>query len=822
MLHVRLAIRALRAAPVVSCVAILSLMLGIGANTAVFSIVNAVLLKPLPYPDPDRIVLLGYTFSGASVPFVSETKLNVWKEQHASWEASWEDVAGLRSRRVTLTDGLQAQQVLALQTNTACFTLFGARPARGRVFTVAEDRPGGNRVALLSDGFWKRRFGSDPSIVGRQLRLDGAMTTVVGILDAHVDTAIFNQAPDVWMPLQLDPNSADHLPSLIGAARLTPGTSIALAQSQARLAGEAFHRRFPEASGLNDTFTVAPLQDALVRHVRASLLVLVGAVTCVLLIACANVANLMLIRGSVRQRDIAIRTALGATRWQIVRQLVLESLTLAVVGGVLGLAFGHMGIRALLSMNPADLPRIGPDAVGVAMDWRVLAFTFAVVSTTGLVCGVWPTISLLSLLRLSGGNHALHIASGGRSGPTGPERRVRALLVVGEMALALVLLVGASLLIRTFVALNRVDRGYDARDVITLRVALTDPRFTKTSAVEELIRTTSERVAALPGVVGAAATRTLPLESDWRTSVHISDRPFETSPVIVSYRIVSPDYFDVLGIPIVSGRALSSGDGLGSPPVAIVNQAMARRLWSVGDPLNDRITLFPGRVPDDEPARQIVGIVGNVRDGMPLEQNDRPIVYVPLAQLLDRESAAQAPASLAWVVRTHAESSAIARSIQREIARASGDAPVADVRSLGQLASRAIASTTFSMTVLVVFSACAVVLAAVGMYAVISYAVQQRTYEIGVRLALGARWHQIRNMVLFDGLKLASCGVALGVVASAGLAGALATLLFEIAPHDLLTFATAPLLLCAVACAAVWIPARRASRIDPAEILRRL
>ena len=745
------------------------------------------------------------------MPFVSETKLNVWKEQ----DAAWEDVAGLRSRRVSLSAGAQAEQVFALQTNTAYFRLFGAHVALGRVFTTAEDRPGGNRVVLLSDGFWRRRFGSDPSIVGRQLRLEGAIATVVGVLDAHVDTAIFNQAPDVWIPLQLDPNSTDHPPSLTAAARLTPGTSIALAQSHARLAGEAFHRRFPQASGPDDTFTVAPFQDALVRHARPSLLVLVGAVACVLFIACANVANLMLIRGSVRQRDIAIRTALGASRWQIARQLVIESLALAVVGGLLGLAFGHMSIRALLSLNPAGLPRIGPDAVGVTMDWRVLTFTLTLVSITGLVCGVWPAI------RLSGGNRALYISSGGRSGPTGSERRVRALLVVGETALALMLLVGASLLVRTFAALNRVDRGYDAHHVITLRVALTDPRLTKTSAVEELIRTTSARVAALPGVVGAAATRTLPLESDWRTSVHILDRPFETSPVIVSYRIVSPTYFDVLNIPIVRGRALTSRDGVGAPPVAIVNQAMARRFWIDADPLNDRIILFPGRVPDDEPVRQIVGVVGNVRDGMPLEQSDRPTVYVPLAQLLDRESAAQASASLAWVVRTHAESSVLIGSIQREIARASGDAPVADVRSLGQLAARAIAPTTFSMTVLVVFSACAVVLAAIGMYAVISYAVQQRTYEIGVRLALGARWDQIRNMVLFDGVKLASCGVALGLAASAALAGALTTLLFGIVPHDLLTFSTAPLLLCAVAFAAVWIPARRASRIDPAEILRR-
>jgi putative ABC transport system permease protein len=618
-------------------------------------------------------------------------------------------------------------------------------------------------------------------------------------------------AADIWIPLKLDPTGGDHFPSLIAAARLAPGTSIAVAQSQAQLAGEAFHRRFPQASGRNDTFTVAPFQDALVRNVRMSLLVLAGAVTFVLLIACANVANLMLIRGSVRQRDIAIRTALGASRWQIGRQLIIESLVLALVGGILGLAFGQVSVRALLLMNPADLPRIGPDAVNVTVDWRVLAFTLGLTALTGLVCGGWPA------LRVSG---VSQIVGGGRSGPTGAERRARSVLVVAEMALALVLLVGATLLIRTFVALNTVDRGYDERQITTMRVALTNPRFTKTAAVDELVRTTVQRVTALPGVVGAAATRTLPLESDWRTSIRILGRSFD-APATVSYRIVSPEYFHVLNIPIVRGRALMTDDGFRAVPVAVINQAMARRYWSDGDPLNDRITVFPGRNPDDEPARRIVGIVGNVRDGMPLEQTELPTVYVSLAHLLDRESAAQAAASLAWEVRTQGESSALTRSIQREIAQASGGELVADVRSLRQLAGRANAATTFSMTVLVLFGTCALLLAAGGMYAVIAYAVQQRTYEIGIRLALGARWQQIRNMVLLDGVKLASCGVALGVVAAAALAGTLTTMLFQVVPHDLVTFTTAPLFLCAVALAAVWIPARRAARIDPAEVLRR-
>jgi putative ABC transport system permease protein len=811
MHDIRLAIRALLRTPVVSAVAIVSLTLGIGANAAVFSILNAVLLKPLPYPDAHRLVLLGYTFSGASAPLVSETKLNVWKEQANALQ----DVAALRVRRVSLADGAEADQVLALQANVDLFTLIGARAALGRVFTADEDRPAGDRVVILADGFWKRRFGADPRIVGRQLRLDGETATIVGVLNSNVDTAVFNATPDVWIPLQLDANSTSHPPSLIAAARLRPGATIAAAQAEARVLGEAFHRRFPDASGPKDTFTVVPFQNAMVQNVRTSLLVLAGAMVFVLLIACANVANLMLIRGSVRQREIAIRAAIGASRWRIVHQLATESLMLAIVGGGLGLAFGTASIRLLLAMNPTDLPRLGPDAGGVTADWRVLLFTVTISVMTGLVCGLWPA------LRLSRGDHLAHLAGTHSSATTG-ERRIRGVLVVAEMALALVLLIGASLLIRTFVALNTVDRGYDAQRVITLRVALTDPRFAKTSEVERFVRSAVQRVTSLPGVVGAAAARTLPLESDWRTSVRIVDQPLDAaSPVIVSYRIISPEYFSVLNVPVLRGRGLSDTDRLGATPVAIINEAMARRYWPTGDALRDRIIVFPGVDPDDEPARQVVGIVGNVRDGMPLERDDRPIVYVPLAQLLDRESAAQASEALAWIIRARGESGGLMRTVEREIAQASGNQAIADVRSMDQLAARAIAPTTFSMTVLIVFGSCAVLLAGIGLYGVIAYAVQQRADEIAVRLAIGARWYNIRNMVLLDGLKLASCGVAVGIPVAAALVGTLTAFLFGVVPHDLVTFAIAPLFLCIVAFGAVWLPARRASRIDPADVFRR-
>jgi predicted permease len=813
MHDLRLAIRSLRAAPLVSAAAIVSLTLGIGANTAVFSVVNAILLKPAPYPEPDRLVLLGYTFSGRSVPLVSETKLNVWKDQTTAWQ----DIAALRARNVNVSDGSHAEQVLALQTNSDFFTVFGARTALGRVFTRAEDQPGGDRVVVLSDGFWKRRFGSDPRKVGTQLRLDGSIATIVGVLDASVNTSIFNVAPDVWIPLQLDSNSTSHGPSLIAAGRLRSRVSLTLAQPRARLAGEAFRRRYPQVIGPNDTFTVAPFQDALVHSTRSSLLVLAGAVAFVLLIACANVANLALIRGSVRQREIAIRVAVGASRWQIVRQLLTESLVLTSLGGGLGLVLGAIGIRALLVMNTTSLPRIGSEASGVTVDWRVLSFALAVSVTTALLCGGWPA------LRVSRGDLNVPLrGSGGRAGSTARERHVRSLLVVGELALALVLLVGAALLIRTFAALHQVDRGFDVHHVLTLRVALTDPRFAKTEAVSEIVHIGVQRVTALPGVIHAAATRTLPLESDWRTSLRfVGRRAEDSSPLMTSYRIISPGYFDVLNIPIVRGRDLTDRDHAGAPPVAIINQEMARRYWPDGDPLNDRLIAFPGRAPDEEPARQIVGIVADVRDGMPLDQEQQPIVYVPLAQLLDRESAAQA-GSLAWIVRTRAEPGALGRIIEREISAASGGAPISNVRTMDEIAVRAIAPTTFSMTVLIVFGGCALLLAGVGMYGVMAYAVQQRTYEIGVRLALGAGLHQVRNMVLLDGLKLACYSVALGGVTAAALAGTLTAFLFGVRSHDVVTFTVTPVLLAVLAFSAVWIPARRASRIDPAEVLRGL
>lgn len=812
MNDLRLAVRSLRAAPLVSAVAILLLAIGIGANTAVFSVVNAILLKPAPYPEPDRLVLLGYTFSGASAALISETKLNVWEDQTTGWQ----DIAAFRTRDVNLSDGGDAEQALALQTNANFFAVFAARTSLGRTFTPAEDQPGGDRVVVLSDGFWKRRFGSDPRIIGTQLRVDGSSTTVVGVLDASVDTSIFDVTPDLWIPLQLDSNSTSHGPSLIAVGRLRPGVSVALAQVRARLTAEAFRRLYPQVIGPTDTFTVAPFHDAAVQSARPSLLLLSGAVAFVLLIACANVANLILIRGSVRQREITIRAAVGASRWQIVRQLLTESLVLTSIGGGLGLILSALGTRALLAMNPTSLPRIGAEASGVTVDWRVLSFALAVSLGTGLLCGLWPA------LHVSRGNPSVPLhGTRGRGGTTARERHVRSWLVVGELTLALVLLVGATLLIRTVAALHQVDRGFDPHQVLTLRVALTEPHFATTKTVAEIVRSGVERVTAIPGVTHAAAARTLPLESDWRTNIRVVGRQVDASPLMASYRIVSPGYFDVLDIPVRRGRDFTDRDGTEAPPVAIINQEMARRYWPGADPLNDRLIAFPGHVPDDEPARQIVGVVADVRDGMPLDQEQQPIVYVPLAQLLDRESASQA-GSLAWVVRTRAEPGALTRIIEREISAASGGAPVSRVRSMNEIAVRAIAPTAFSMTVLIVFGACALLLAAVGMYGVMAYAVQQRTYEIGVRLALGAGFRQVRNMVLLDGLKLASWGVVLGCVSAATLTGTLRAYLFDVRAHDVLTFVLAPVVLGIVAFMAVWIPARRASRVDPAQVLRGL
>jgi putative ABC transport system permease protein len=812
----RHALRMLRQNPGFTAAAVAALALGIGANTAIFSVLNTVLLKPLPYPDPDRLVVFLNTSPQGSGPGASPTKFNVWRRQTGAFQ----DAAAYRFNVVNLTSAGDPEQISAGQVSADFFRLFGAPVVAGRTFSAEEDRPNGGYVAVLSGGFWKRRFGSDPSIVGRTISFNGTPYQVVGILGPFDTEAIQSPAgpPDVWLPFQIDPDSRMQGHFFMAAARIKPGLTLEAANAQLQPAANEFRQTFPSAIGPQGGFGVQPLQEIIVRNVRSSLWVLVGAVSFVLLIACANVANLLLVRANVRQREIAIRSALGASRARIVRQLLTESVVLSLLGGALGLVVGMIGIRALLALNPGNIPRIGAGGTQVGIDGRVLAFTAIVSLITGLVFGLFPA------WRAAGTDLSSTLKeSSGRSGTGFRQNKARALLVVSEMGLALVLLVGAALLIRTYVALRSVNPGFDSHQVLTMRMSLTGARFAKASAVGQLIRDGAERLQAIPGVEVAAATCCVPLQGGLGLPFIIEGRPLTAGPFHGGggFTPISPTYFSAFKIPILQGRSFTYQDGSGAPGVAIINQAMAKQYWPDSDPLTARLTIGKGLGPQfEEPARQIVGIAGDVRDGG-LNRNPQPIMYVPWAQLPDAHSANLIDITpLAWVVRTRGEPYSFSSAIQRELRTASGGLPVARLRTMDEVIGQSTARSDFNMSLLTVFAVSALVLAAIGIYGLMAYTVQQRTQEIGIRLALGADAHRVRNMVLGQGMTVVLVGVAIGLASAFAVTRVIATLLFGVTTRDPVVFSVVPIVLAGVALIGVWLPARRAARVDPVVALR--
>jgi putative ABC transport system permease protein len=810
----RHALRLAWQSPAFTLAAVAALAIGIGANSAIFSVVNTVLLRPLPYPDPDRLVLFLNTAPQGSFPGASPTKFNTWRRQTSVFQ----DVSAYRFSVVNLTEG-DPEQVATAHVSADFFRLFGAPLVAGRTFAAAEDLPNGGHVAVLSDGFWKRRLGGDPAAVGRKLSLNGEPHEVIGVLGPFDTEAVQSPTgpPDIWLPFQIDPNSVMQGHFFTAAGRLRADVTLAAANGQLQQTAAEFRETFPNALGRQNGFGVEPMQEIIVRNVRSSLWVLIGAVGFVLLIACANVANLMLVRASVRKREMAIRAAIGAGRGRIIRQLLTESVVLALMGGVLGLALGMVGIRALLAVNPGNIPRIGMDGAGVAVDWRVLAFTIAVSFLTGLVFGLFPAlesshVDLITTIK----------EASGRSGSGFRQNKARALLVVSEMGLALVLLVGAALFIRTFLALRSVDPGFDARQVLTMRMSLRGERFATAANVAQLIRDGVERLGALPGVEVAAAACCVPLQGGFGLPIIIEGRPLD-GPAHggAGFAPISPTYFKAFKIPIVRGRAFTEQDAGGSTGVAIINQAMARRYWPTGDPLADRITIGRGLGQRMELAgRQIVGIAGDVRDGG-LNRDPQPIVYVPWAQMPDAHSANLLDITpLAWIVRTRGEPLSFAANIQKELRLASNGLPAARPRTMDEIVVRSTARSDFNMILLTTFAASALMLAAIGIYGLMAYSVQQRTQEIGIRLALGAASNTVRNMVIRQGMAVVLAGVAFGVVSAFWLTRVVATLLFGVTARDPMVFVGVPLLLSAVALLGIWLPARRAARVDPVVALR--
>ena len=793
--------------------ALAALALGIGATSAVFSVVDAVLLRPFPYPDPDRIVFFVNTSPNGSGPNASPAKFAYWSQQTDVVE----NPAAFRTGIVNFTSGDIPEQLTSGQVSANYFKLLGATTFMGRTFSREEDQPGGPRVAVLSYGWWTRRFASDPAIVGKTITLSGDPYTVIGVINKSFDPSEFGDMPEVWTPFQLDPTSNDQGHYFVAAARLKPGVTLAQAQGKLKQSVAGYNQKFPNALGPKAGFSVEPVREVYTKGSKTLLTVLLAAVAGVLLIACANVANLLLVRSTVRKREMAIRSAMGADRGRIVRQLMTESVLLSLIGGVLGLALGVTGIRSLLSINTAGLPRLGDNGSLVHIDWRVAGFTIGISVLTGLLFGVVPALNASR----SDLNTVLREGSGSAGG--GRHNRMRSSLVVLEIALALVLVIGSGLLIRTSMAIRSVNPGFDPHNVLTMRMSFTGPRFQSSASVDQMIRQGEERLRALPGVEAASAACCLPLEGGYGLPFHIIGRATENGPWTGggSWTTVSPGYFQVFKIPIIKGRGFTDRDDAAAPPVAIINESMAKQYWKTGDPLADRLTIGRGIMREfaAEPDRQIIGVVADSKDNG-LNQDPGPKMFIPQAQepdLVNQLNTRLSP--VVWVVRTRAEPLSMSQAAQQQLREATG-LPVSDIRSMDQVVSRSTSREQFNSLLMTVFAASALLLAAIGIYGVMAYAVQQRSREIGVRLALGAEPGRVRSMVVLQGMRLAFVGLVLGVGGAFALSRYMNSMLFGVEPRDPLVFVGVPVLLAVIAFLAVWIPAGRASRIDPLGALR--
>jgi putative ABC transport system permease protein len=817
MSDLRYAIRSLLKNRRFSLVAIAALALGIGANAAIFSVVNTVLLQPLPYPDAARLVRVCREFQGGMGCAESIPKYMAAARARSLDTIAAYDFAG---PGLNLAGAGLPQQIKGIHVTASYFRVFGATPALGRTFTADEDRVGGPRVAVLADGLWRSHFGSDPAIAGKTILLNGDPYTVVGVLGARFRS---EPAADVFIPLQADPNSTNQGHYLSVAGHLGPGVTLEQARAEMKLLGDQFRRDNPKWMGDKEQAGVFSMQEVAVRDVRPMLLILLGAVGLVLLIACANVANLLLARAAGRQREVAIRAAIGAGRGVIVRQLLVESLVLSVCGAIAGCVAGVWGARALLSLSPGGLPRADDLAnaplLTSLLDWRLLAFMALAAVVTGLLFGIAPA------LHLSRADVSASLKeSGGRGVSSRKAARTRDALVVVEIALALMLLVGATLLIRTVAGLRDVKPGFDTTNILTLQTSLAGSKYETSRQVETLMRTMTQRIDALPGVQAAAMAISLPTENSVDLPFRIEGRPLQGSDLYhgdEQWRSISPEYFKAFGIPLLRGRVFTERDSGGTAPVALVNDAFAKKLWPNADPIGQRITIGKGLGPEfEDPTREIVGIVGNVRENG-LDQDPPPVIYVPGAQVTDgltRLGNSLIPAK--WIVRTSGISASLSSSIQQEFLAVDSQLPVARVRTMEAVLGSSIQQQNFNMLLLSIFGGIALVLAAIGIYGLMSYSVEQGTRDIGVRLALGAARSTILRMVVTRGMILAGIGLAAGLAAAFAASRLLARMLYGVKPTDPASYAVVAAALGAIALAACYLPARRATRVDPIIALR--
>jgi len=810
---IRHAGRRLAQSPGFALVAISTLALGIGANTAIFSVVNSILLQPLPYSQPDRLMRLMLKFPNGNGSAVSIPKFMAWKEHAQAFQ--YMCAYNFSGPGLNISGGSMPEQVKGIHVSADFFPIFDATPAFGRTFSTSEDRPGAPPLAVMSHGLWVRRFGSDPNAIGRVLVLNGEPYTVIGVLRKS-----FRSYPpaDLFLSLQADPHSTNQGHYLNVAARLKPGITLEAARAQMKMAAERFRQAYPTSIGKQESATAVPFQESMVGDVKQPLLILLGAVALVLLIACANVANLLLARATGRAREIAIRSALGAGRWRIVRQLLTESLVLALAGGVVGLLVGAWGARALVALSPGNLPRAAEFADATLLDGRILIFTMGCAILTGILFGFVPA---LQISRADVNSTLKESAS--RSG-TGRHHYARNALVVTETALALVLLIGAALLIRTFASLREVNPGFNPSHVLSFETSLGGSKYSTTRGVDLLTRDLVRRIESVPGVIAAANVPFLPLEGSFGLGFDIPGRPLpagERSTGGASWMYVSASYFKALEIPLRRGRLFNDRDTAGSPSVVIVNESFAKKYWPKKDALGERIEIGKGMGPDfAEGPREIVGVIGDVKEGG-LGNPAPEVMYIPLAQVKDSfTSLNNQIIPITWVVKTAVDPLTLSAAVRKQVVAADSQVAIAHERSLDQVVSEATARQNFNMTLLTVFAGIALLLAAIGIYGMLSYSVQLRSQEIGIRMALGAERKGVLGMVIGNGMKLAGLGIAIGLAGAFGLSRLLTALLFGVKPNDPLTFVSIGAVLALVALLACWLPARRATRVDPLEALR--
>jgi putative ABC transport system permease protein len=786
-----------------TAVAIITLGLGIGANTAIFSLVNGVLLRPLPFPDAERIIYIEgkNPVAGISESNVSFLDFTDWSQQtglFASTAAYWTGEAHLGA------DEAEPERVPRAGVTTGFFSVLGIQPALGRAFVPEDDKGWPQTVAIVSHGLWKRRFGSDPAIVGKQVQMSSMPLTIIGVMPPGFE---YPEQTQIWVPTAVNLSQEPRDNRVWSAiARLNAGVDLKQAQTRLSAINAQLDKQFHETNNGWDVF-LSPLHERLVREVKPSLLALLGAVGFVLLIACANVANLLLARSAARQKEIAIRAAMGASRLRVLRQMLTESILLSAIGGVAGLVLSIWSTDVLMSMLPEGAPRI--EQVGI--DYRVLTFALGVSALTGILFGIIPALQASKL------DVSSALKEGGRTGEGHRRTSARSLLLIGEVALSLMLLVGAGLLIKSFLRLQEVRPGFNAHNVLTARLSLQGPKYKKNQQIVEFFRLLKERLEAEPGVQAVGGSVNLPLNP----TGYAIGRGFipEGRPLTVeeskdaSFTTITGDYFRALQIPLLSGRLFEPRDNADGPKVVIINETTAKRHFgSPATAIGKRLSVWaPFRGHHETFMREIVGVVGDTKTGSLAGERDMQI-YVPHAQDSQWNF-------MGLVIRTAGDPAAFARTVRREVQALDKDQPIYNVRTYDDVVTNSLGTRRVSMQLFTVFACAALLLAAVGIYGVMAYSVTQRTQEIGIRMALGAQKGDVLRMIVRQGMTLTIIGVGVGLLGAFALTRVIANLLFGVNAADPATFATVALLLALVALLACYLPARKAARLDPMKAL---